>query len=650
MTNYTAGHETRCRELGDSRLDYPDYHIESDNRLSWFLGRLDQKYGDNAVYVHLYRNPQKVAESYDRRWTYPGTIVLSHTRGVLKSHLLGIDPCIDYVRTVTENIQMFLKDKKHVFSIDIDDPKHTFTNFWNHISAAGNLEYALGEFNVHHNVSFLNPEQPTDEPTLGNEKDKVIFQLERIMDMFHQEREELFAQQQVAEKRINKLLNKVPDSKQIEIEREASAKLQTKIDKVENSVSYRLARTIVKNIQSPRGWIRMPFDIGKLCSQYLREKKNRKVKKTQGSQHRVIFETAQLEEKYSSQHAIEFLQKHGTTRDRFVSNLFKANASTDNDAIWTNHVNSYLEQFDVAPIALRPGEDKRFHRLAAATGYKIDQGPKVSVIMPVYNAEGTLTQAASSILNQTWQNIELIIIDDASSDNTWEMITSLAAKDDRVKALRNSINVGPYISKNLALDHVTGTYLTGQDGDDWSHPQRIERHLAAMTATPKVKASLAYMIRATEQVKFSSFCVLGKTSFDGAARLCSISALFEVETFKNQLGYWDSVRFGADSELIERARISFGPKFQTVKLVTMICLDIEGSLTNHPTHGVRPNGGGLSPIRSSYREHWMQWHKSIDSQSSYLDFPHSKRRFSAPKDMLVESSDIDLLKLEMHKY
>ena len=53
IENYTASHESKISLLGDQRLEYSQNHIEVDNRLSWFLGSLDKKYGDNAFYVHL---------------------------------------------------------------------------------------------------------------------------------------------------------------------------------------------------------------------------------------------------------------------------------------------------------------------------------------------------------------------------------------------------------------------------------------------------------------------------------------------------------------------------------------------------------------------------------------------------------------------
>ena len=69
IRNFSCAHESRTRLLGNERLAYPPNHIEADNRLSWFLGRLDREYGDDAFYVHLVRNTKDVARSYARRFT-----------------------------------------------------------------------------------------------------------------------------------------------------------------------------------------------------------------------------------------------------------------------------------------------------------------------------------------------------------------------------------------------------------------------------------------------------------------------------------------------------------------------------------------------------------------------------------------------------
>ena len=83
------------------------------------------------------------------------------------------------------------------------------------------------------------------------------------------------------------------------------------------------------------------------------------------------------------------------------------------------------------------------------------------VMMPAWNSEDTLEAAAMSILDQTWQNLELLIVDDASHDDTWAVMEILARRDERVRITRNKVNVGPYVSKNVALGHARGDWITG---------------------------------------------------------------------------------------------------------------------------------------------------------------------------------------------
>ncbi len=338
--------------------------------------------------------------------------------------------------------------------------------------------------------------------------------------------------------------------------------------------------------------------------------------------------------------AAAFIEGSCAPEYRPVANLFRANAAGAHDEQWSEHVSAYLRQFDLLPLTVRPGPERRFDRLTCPPAYRIADGPLVSIIMPAFNAQATLEHAARSILDQTWRHLELFIVDDASTDCTLSIAHRLAAADGRVKPLHNSDNVGPYVSKNRALKLAAGAYLTGHDADDWAHPQRIERQLAAMTQRSNVAASIASMLRITGQGEFREFKSIGRTSFDGAARLASISCLFAMDAFRHRLGHWDQVRFGADSELIERARMVFGAGFHTERLITMLCLDSPGSLTNHAVHGVDTGPqGGLSPARAEYRASWLAWHRSLDAANARLEFPQASRRFAAPEAMLVGGED-----------
>lgn len=99
--------------------------------------------------------------------------------------------------------------------------------------------------------------------------------------------------------------------------------------------------------------------------------------------------------------------------------------------------------------------------------------PKVSVIMSVYNGGRYLRKAIDSILNQTFQDFEFIIIDDASTDSTSDMLSQY--RDDRIRVYRNPHQMGVYKSVNFGLKRALGEYIARMDADDISLPQRLER-------------------------------------------------------------------------------------------------------------------------------------------------------------------------------
>lgn len=103
--------------------------------------------------------------------------------------------------------------------------------------------------------------------------------------------------------------------------------------------------------------------------------------------------------------------------------------------------------------------------------------PEVSVLMPVYNGAEYVERAADSILRQTLKNLELIIIDDGSTDDTWTVLEKLAERDKRVHLFRNNNNVGIPGTSNRALSLAKGRFIARQDADDWSYPERLERQL-----------------------------------------------------------------------------------------------------------------------------------------------------------------------------
>lgn len=163
ITNFSSAHESRTSLLGEARLAYPDRHIEVDNRLSWFLGRLDQTYGDRAYYVHLRRDDLSVAHSYRQR--YGIWMMKAYREGILLNLPANADPlevCLDYCHTVNSNIELFLRDKTHKMTVDLAEIQTAFPQFWEWIGAEGNLEAALGCFQTKHNAAHFIPATAID--------------------------------------------------------------------------------------------------------------------------------------------------------------------------------------------------------------------------------------------------------------------------------------------------------------------------------------------------------------------------------------------------------------------------------------------------------------------------------------------------------
>lgn len=113
--------------------------------------------------------------------------------------------------------------------------------------------------------------------------------------------------------------------------------------------------------------------------------------------------------------------------------------------------------------------------------------PKITVLMPVYNGEKFLREAIESILNQTFTDFELLIINDGSTDKSVEIIESY--KDPRIRLLHNEKNKGLIYSLNRGIDLASGEYIARMDCDDISLPKRLEKQVAFMDAHPDVGAS-----------------------------------------------------------------------------------------------------------------------------------------------------------------
>lgn len=114
----------------------------------------------------------------------------------------------------------------------------------------------------------------------------------------------------------------------------------------------------------------------------------------------------------------------------------------------------------------------------------MDNNPLVSIIIPTYNRAKYIKKAIHSCLNQSYKNIEVLIIDDCSPDNTKEVIESI--KDDRIKYFKNEKNSWPCVSRNNGIKFSKGNYINFLDDDDELLPEKIELQLEKFK-TSKIK-------------------------------------------------------------------------------------------------------------------------------------------------------------------
>lgn len=355
---------------------------------------------------------------------------------------------------------------------------------------------------------------------------------------------------------------------------------------------------------------------------------------------RVLVAAAEIAKTGAHEQAICLAETHLPEDLAYTAEILRANCSISagDEARWQAHLNAYLAHLSVAPVRLLPGEGTVFERLACDQLPKVTGGPLISVIMPAWNTEKTVRKAAQSILDQTWLNLELLIIDDASTDNTWDELQTISQSDSRVKIFRNKINVGPYVSKNIALTQCKGEWITGHDADDWAHPERVALQLEFCIVN-RLKACMAGMMRLTGEGKFVRFNPIAGFVHDGVCRSGLISLMIHGQYMRDVLGGWDLVRTSGDSELLRRIETLEKNRVQELKKVTMLCLDNPVGLTNHPVLGWNEERG-ISPIRALYKESFQKWHLSLDRSTARINLFDKTRKFDASVEISTNIQDI----------
>ncbi|MBO9440127.1 glycosyltransferase [Sulfitobacter sp. R18_2] len=236
------------------------------------------------------------------------------------------------------------------------------------------------------------------------------------------------------------------------------------------------------------------------------------------------------------------------------------------------------------------------------------EGPCVSVLMPTYNASEFIVYSINSIRRQSWRNIEIIVVDDCSTDNTADIIEKLAAEDTRIKLIKLDANGGAYNARNTALEAATGEFITVHDADDWSHPQMLETQLRPLLDNPDMVATMSQLCRTTDELIFQLRPYRPRLDYIH----WNYSSLMFRRRVVEKIGSWDRVAAGADSEFIERMRMVSGNdaiKQLHPNVPLSFALVHPASLTQNGETSLRSFSYGG---RREYFEQSQFWHKNAD--------------------------------------
>ncbi|HDR1453421.1 TPA: glycosyltransferase family 2 protein, partial [Pasteurella multocida] len=125
--------------------------------------------------------------------------------------------------------------------------------------------------------------------------------------------------------------------------------------------------------------------------------------------------------------------------------------------------------------------------------------PLVSVLICAYNVEKYIEECINAVINQTYKNLEIIVVNDGSSDSTLSKLHSLSEKDSRIKIINNSKNLGFISSLNIGIEYVSGDYVARTDADDITKPDWIEKILGCLEKEKHIIAMGSYIQVLSEQ-------------------------------------------------------------------------------------------------------------------------------------------------------
>ncbi|MFT4021732.1 MAG: glycosyltransferase family 2 protein [Acinetobacter sp.] len=321
-------------------------------------------------------------------------------------------------------------------------------------------------------------------------------------------------------------------------------------------------------------------------------------------------------------------------------NLILANVLANQASDKLLYLNQFLAHNQINPVKMiNPDLPLNVHNISAETQVITQiQGlsPLVSIIVTAYNAVDTIEMNLKSLLKQSYQNIEIIIVDDSSTDKTVEKVRQFTREYSRIKLIQLKVNVGTYVAKTIGFQYASGEFITCHDSDDWAHPQRIETQLRPLIEHDHLVATTCNWVRVDEDGNFYARQIYPLNRLDPA------SPMFRKVLIEQEMGLWNLVRTGADSEFLARMKLVFGRKsVLAIKKPLVLGYHRANSLMTASDTG--HHSDQVSPIRLEYWEAWNNWHIHAIKHAIPLKMPDIQAYespFPVPKNIEVSIDTI----------
>ena len=254
----------------------------------------------------------------------------------------------------------------------------------------------------------------------------------------------------------------------------------------------------------------------------------------------------------------------------------------------------------------------------------MDREPKISVIVPVYNVEEYLARCVDSILAQTYENLEVILVDDGAKDTSGSICDDYAAKDSRVKVIHKE-NGGLSSARNTGLEAATGEYIAFVDSDDWIEPEAYAHMMHLM------------QIHQVKLVCGGRYDVNGKTGKSEVGLCPKREEVISGEELAGRIFLWDGCDSSACDKLYHRSllesyRYPEGKVCEDVPVTYKIVLQArQAAMSDRPFYNYYHRAGSISKASDITEKtfHFSQHtevmypyirdhHPAIEAQARYL--------------------------------